>query len=178
MKKIVISGGPHSGKTSLIGALEEKYPAFEYLPEPATVVVSEAQKNDGLYWRDIFDSSLEFCTLCMNQSVHAESLVDPVSKFVFLDRSLIDTIGYARRDGCEELVPELKELARLALYDVVFFCEPVGEIKGRIEDADIAKHTHELLEQAYREINIALISLPAVGIDERVRIVETVLAIN
>ena len=35
MRKIPISGGPHSGKTTLLNALRKEYPAAHFLEEPA-----------------------------------------------------------------------------------------------------------------------------------------------
>lgn len=177
MYKVVVSGGPHTGKTSLIEALSEAHPEFQYLPEPATIVVAEAQEKDITRWRDIFESPLQFCTLCMKQAVKAEKAIRADADFVFLDRSLVDTIAYARRDHCDELVPQVKALALKAMYDVVIFCEPVGVLDNRIEDEALAKKTHLLLKNAYIEMGIPLVSMPATDVLSRVTMVEDILEI-
>lgn len=176
MNKVVISGGPHTGKTTLINSLAEKYPEFQYLPEPATVVLSEAQEKDGLKWRELFDSPLEFCTRCMYLSLKSEESINHSSQFVFLDRSLVDTIAYSRRDHCEELVPLVKALALQAMYDIVLFCEPVGQISDRVEDAEMASTTHRLLREAYEEVGVSLHSIPTTDVQSRIELVENILA--
>jgi predicted ATPase len=171
MNKIVISGGPHSGKTTLLRALQAEFPQYEYLPEPASIVLSEAANGESLYWREVFNSPLKFCTLCMEQSIKSEHSIHPDSEYVFMDRSLIDTIAYARRDGCEELIPTVASLAQRAMYDTVLFCEPVGILRDRTEDEAEAILTHNLLKSAYSEMGIPIVPIPPVAIEERVNLV-------
>jgi predicted ATPase len=177
MNKVVISGGPYTGKTTLINAFGEVHPEFQYLLEPATVVIAEARENDILHWRSIFDSPLEFCALCMKQSLKSEQTIDNDIDFVFLDRGLVDTIAYARRDHCEELIPEVKALVVKAMYDVVLFCEPVGSINNRLEDEPMAKKTHLLLREAYEEAGIPLISIPPIDLKSRIIMIENLLGL-
>lgn len=178
-RKIVLSGGPHSGKTTLLESIRATFPQYEYIPEPATTVLSElqAQHDEEKHWRDIIKSPLLFCTLCMKQSILSEDSIDKNASFVFLDRCLIDTIAYSRRDGCEELVPVVRLLAEQAIYHTVFFCEPVGEIRNRVESITEAQYTHNLLRDAYQEMNVDTIDLPAVTTEERVDIVRQYLGI-
>jgi predicted ATPase len=172
MRKIVISGGPHTGKTSLINVLREKYPEYNYTPEPASSVLEEFAIQEGNYWRDIFDSPLRFCTACMWKSLQLEKAISLEREISFQDRSLVDTIAYSRRDNCAELVPIVKSLAENALYDMVLFCEPVGEMSDRIETDREAQVTHQLLRNAYEEMNIPIMSIPAISLDDRVQLIE------
>lgn len=167
MRKIVISGGPYSGKTTLLHSLKDNFPQYEYVPEPASIVLSEVSDNESLYWRDVFNSPLKFCTLCVEQSIRSEGTIPRESDFVFMDRSLVDTIAYARRDHCEELIPRVMLLAREAMYHTVLFCEPVGTLKNRIEDNTEAATTHELLRDVYEEMGIPIISVPPLTVEER-----------
>lgn len=174
MRKIVISGGPHSGKTTLFESLRTTLPQYEYVPEPATAVLSEAQEVDDDKKRlsEILESPLLFCTLCMKQSILSEGRIDKDAALTFLDRSLVDTIAYSRRDRCEELVPIVQLLAERAAYQTVLFCEPVGKIRDRIEDANEAQRTHNLLREAYEEMHIDIVPLPAVSTEKRVEYVK------
>ena len=177
MDRIIISGGPHTGKTTLLRSLQEIYPHYNYVPEPASAVLDSLRekRETTQNWREIIDSPLVFCTLCIKQSIISERAVDEKSGYTFQDRSLIDTIAYARRDGCEELVPAVKALAKQAAYSMVLFCEPVGEISGRIESPKEALATHELLRAAYHEEGIPYVSLPPVTTKERIEIVSSIL---
>ncbi len=178
-RKIVLSGGPHSGKTTLLESLKTKFPQYEYIPEPATMVLSELQTqgNEDKHWREIIESPLLFCTLCMKQSILSESNINKSTPIVFLDRCLIDTIAYSRRDRCEEIVPVVRLLAEQAVYHTVFFCEPIGEINNRVEGIAEAQYTHNLLRDAYQEMDIDLVTLTATTIEERISIVQQYLNI-
>lgn len=176
MRKIAISGGPHSGKTTLLGSLQSKMPQYEYVPEPATVVLSETKGTDSdseKHRREILESPLLFCTLCMKQSILSEARINQDVSLAFFDRSLVDTIAYSRRDRCDELVPVVRLLAERAIYQVVLFCEPVGKIRDRIENTAKAKYTHNLLREAYEEMGIDIISLPAISTEERIKIIKS-----
>lgn len=178
MKKIVISGGPHTGKTSLINALNERFPEYSYTPEPASTVLEEYALQEGNYWRDIFDSPLRFCTACMWKSLQLEKAINHESEMSFQDRSLVDTIAYSRRDNCPDLVPIVKSLAKNALYDMVLFCEPVGEMSDRIESDYEAQITHKLLREAYEEMEIPIVSIPAISLDQRIELVKSMVLQN
>ena len=169
MEKIVISGAPHSGKTTLFESLKKLYPQYDYVSEPATEVLRQNQDTLGEEgdWRNIFESPLLFCTLCVKQSLISESSIKGEVEYAFLDRSLIDTIAYARRDKCEELIPIVKILAERATYHTVLFCEPVGSIQGRVEDTAAAQLTHDLLKEPYEELNINTIQLPSLPTEQR-----------
>lgn len=178
MEKYVISGGPHTGKTSLMRALKERFPAFNYTQEPATAVLEEQQLHDGLYWRDVFSSPLQFCTACMWKSLELERQIDTSKQISFQDRSLIDTIAYSRRDGCTELVPIVKTLAKRATYNTVLFCEPVGEINNRIESIEEARSTHALLRDAYEEMQVPIILVPDMALNTRVDYIASALRLG
>lgn len=179
MRKIVISGGPHSGKTTLFESLRTTLPQYEYVPEPATAVLSGARKvdDDKKCLSEILESPLLFCTLCMKQSILSEERINKEAALTFLDRSLVDTIAYSRRDRCEELVPMVRLLAERAVYQTVLFCEPVGKIRDRIENVNEAQRTHDLLREAYEEMGINGVPPTAVSTKERVGFVRDTFSI-
>ena len=72
MKKLVISGGPHTGKTTLHEELRSVYPAFHYVPEPATTVLRRLSDGGQDYWRDVIGSAADFCQMCIDQSLTNE----------------------------------------------------------------------------------------------------------
>jgi predicted ATPase len=167
--KLVISGGPHTGKTTLYNALEQKYSGeIAFVSEPATTVIR------GLGDTAIVNNPAEFCKRCIEVSVLQESLASEKHSTVIQDRSLVDTVAYARRDGCDDLIPRLRRLTRAANYSQVFFCEPVGSYLNtyeRYEDEKTAQMTHGMLLDAYQETGMPLVNVPAVSISERLELI-------
>jgi predicted ATPase len=168
MPKIIISGGPHTGKTTLFNSLEQKYGGeAAFVSEPATTVI----KNLG--GTAIVSNPAEFCRQCIDVSILQESLASEKSSIVIQDRSLVDTVAYARRDGCDDLIPRLWHLIGLAEYSQVLFREPVGSYLNtyeRYEDEETAQRTHGMLLTAYHEAGIPLVDVPAASVSERVNI--------
>lgn len=178
MRKIPISGGPHSGKTTLLEALKSEFPAAYFVPEPAeTVITRELAKQSTnpdyapvVPWIDYS----KFGPAVADESELLEADIPTATEIVFQDRSLIDTIGYARLNGFESFIPDVQRRAKLAYYAFALFCEPVGTYTAtniRRETAEEARRTHDVLAQAYDEFGIPVVHLPAVSVEERVSIV-------
>ncbi len=178
MRKIPISGGPHSGKTTLLEALKTEFPGAYFVPEPAeTVITRELSKvaGDPTYtpvvpWIDY----TKFGPAVADESEVLEAAIPSGVDIVFQDRCLIDTIGYALLNGFNSFVPEVQRRARIAHYAFALFCEPVGAYTPtdiRRETAEEARRTHGFLAQAYEEFGIPVVRLPAVPVDERISII-------
>lgn len=176
MRKIIISGVPHSGKTTLLEALKHEFPTAYFVSEPAGEVIKTElakQANDSSYipivpWLDY----KTFGPVVADKSVELESAIPADTDMVFQDRSLIDTIAYCRLNDFEEFLPEVRRRIAKANYTYVFFCEPVGTYKKtdfRRETAEEARKTHEYLAQAYKESGITTIHLPAAPTSDRVK---------
>lgn len=100
MIKIPISGGPHTGKTTLLEALRHEFPDAYFVPEPATEVIehelalhnSNPDYIPNVPWIDY----KKFGPVVGERSVELEALIPTTARVAFQDRSLFDTIGYAR----------------------------------------------------------------------------------
>jgi len=178
MRKIPISGGPHSGKTTLLEALKTEFPEAHFVPEPAETVITrelakEAENPDYtpiVPWIDY----TKFGPAVADESETLEAAIPATTTTVFQDRSLIDTIGYARLSGFESFVPEVQRRAKLANYTLALFCEPVGNYAAtniRRETVEEARVTHDFLAKAYDEAGIPIVHLPAVSVENRLQIV-------
>lgn len=178
MIKIPISGGPHTGKTTLIEALRGEFPEAHFVPEPAETVITRELAKQALNpdyipvapWIDY----TTFGPAVADESTKLEADVPNDANLVFQDRSLIDTIAYAQLNGFEEFVPEVERRVRLANYAFALFCEPVGTYTAtdvRRETDEEARQTHEYLARAYEASGIRVVHLPAVSVQERISIV-------
>ncbi len=177
-EKIPISGGPHTGKTTLLEALKVRFPNAYFVPEPATNVITRElateQANLGYVPRVPWTDYREFGPLVADESELLEAEIPSAAGVAFQDRSLIDTVAYSRLNRFDEFVPEVWRRIALAHYSFALICQPVGTYTAttvRRETEDEALRTHLAIECAYQESGIEVIDLPEVDIDTRLEIV-------
>ncbi len=181
-EKIPISGGPHTGKTTLLEALRVQFPDAHFVPEPATNVITRELETERanpshkprVPWVDY----RQFGPLVAEESEVLESDIPEAATIAFQDRSLIDTIAYSRLNNFDEFVPEVSRRVAIARYSFALICQPVGEYTTttvRRETQDEALQTHLEIERAYNESGIEVISIPAISTNERVALITEVL---
>lgn len=165
----IITGGPGSGKTSLINALANKnYCCFE---EVSRIIIRQQHKTKGdkLPWKNLAG----FAELCFDKM--SLQLNQCGSKdFCFFDRGLPDLVAYMNRGGIS--VPE-KYLSKPDLYhSKVFIAPPWKEIfvndAERPESFADAKDIDRFLKETYTKFGFTLIELPKVSVKARVKFVE------
>ena len=120
-KRIVLTGGPGVGKSSIIHFLKEI--GFSVREEVFTKIF-EIAKNKGNF-NEEFLHSQELIHELISAQIHLEDQ-DEMKEFVFLDRSCIDIWGFARNMGIV-----LKNKDKMTLegrhYDLVFLVEPMPQ---------------------------------------------------
>ncbi len=179
MLKVPITGGPGTGKTTLVGELPGIFPDAHFVPEPAEIVISaelalaedDPEYTPAVPWVDYS----RFGPKVTAKSEELEGEIPSGAEIVFQDRSLIDTIAYCRIEGFEEYIPTVLGKVAVARYSFAFFCEQLetySQSDVRHEDEDKASITHQQLRAAYTESGLMVVSLPAVSVEERLNIVE------
>jgi predicted ATPase len=183
MRKIPISGGPHTGKTTLFNALREEFPDAYFLSEPASTVMDREMKKeretDGYTGVFPWNNYPAFARLVIDQSLELEESIPPGSDLVFQDRSLIDNVAYGRLLEYTDLLPELETHIPAARYTYVLFCAPVGtytQTEVRWETAEEALRTHEFLAAAHSGSGVPILHMPSVPTEERLGIIRAALA--
>lgn len=160
----VITGGPCSGKTTLIKALEAK--GFAIVPEAARELIEEQMKSGGVFpWTD----NLVFQHLVVARQLMRENRGESKR---FLDRSCIDSIAYARF-WKTALPDQLLMLIKSRAYAGVFLLEPVSYANDdvRLESEEEGRQITQLLKEAYLEAGYTPIVIPALPIEQRVALV-------
>ena len=172
----VVTGGPGSGKSTLIGALAGMGVAT--MPEAGRAIIRDRQAIGGtaLPWADrmAFAEQMlgwEMRSYRMAEGRAAEALTGPV---VF-DRGVPDLLGYLNL--CKLPVPEhfhrAVEVFRYApqVFLAPFWPEIYGRDAERKQSPEEAEATCHAVANAYVEAGYQLVELPKALLRERVRFV-------
>lgn len=168
---IIISGGPGSGKSTLIDALERQ--GFSRTMEAGRAIIQDQVAIDGkaLPW----DDRVLFAELMLSWEMRSHKAAQALARPVFFDRGVPDVIGYLRL--CELPVPpHMHEAAKVIQYNrTVFLAPPWSEIFGqdaeRKQDFDEALRTFDAMEQIYTELGYEIALLPKSSVQERVNFI-------
>jgi predicted ATPase len=167
----VITGGPGSGKTSLVDALRSR--GYDSTVEAGRAIIQDQMAIDGraLPWRD----PLHFAELMLSMDMQSYRLGEQSVGPVFFDRGIPDVLAYLRLTRIP--VPEhMHNAARIFPYNhAVFIAPPWREIfhqdRERKQDFDEAIRTYDALAETYKSHNYQLVEIPRTSIHERVRFV-------
>lgn len=164
---IVITGGPGSGKTTLIEALAAR--GFATCPEAGRAIIRDQVTIGGpaLPWAD----RALFAELMLSWELRSHGEARGMAGPVIFDRGVPDVLGYLRLCGLP--VPAHAEAAarRFRYRREVFIAPPWPEIFGqdaeRRQDFAEAERTFHAVAAAYREQGYSLRELPRSSVAER-----------
>lgn len=167
----VITGGPGSGKTSLIEVLRSRGYACSTEAGRGIIQDQVAIQGRALPWCD----PMLFAELMLAWDMRSYHLAEQSRGPVFFDRGVADVLAYLRLMKIP--APDHMERAATAFaYNRdVFIAPPWREIFGqdqeRKQDFDEAQRTYEALVATYTSCDCKLIEIPCVSVEERVRFV-------
>ncbi|KWE83492.1 AAA family ATPase [Burkholderia ubonensis] len=167
----VVTGGPGSGKSTLIDALERA--GFARSQEAGRGVIQDQVAVDGpaLPWRD----RSAFAELMLGWEMRSHHLARQARGPVFFDRGVPDVIGYLRLSGLA--VPAHAEAAarRFRYHRRVFIAPPWPDIytqdAERRQDFAEAVRTYDAMVECYASYGYRLIELPRASVKARVHFV-------
>ena len=166
-KKIVITGGPGTGKSTIINELIKR--GFTCFEEISRQVILDAKKNgvDQLFLTNPLLFSELLLKGRLNQYLEASN---HVSNPVFLDRGIPDVLAYMNYIG--DTYPEtFIDSCKDHVYDYVFILKPWEEIytsdNERYENFDQAQEIHEHLLHTYQSYNYNLLDVPFDTVENR-----------
>ena len=167
----VLTGGPGSGKTTLIEALTAAGVATS--PEVGRAVIREQLANggDALPWAD----QRAFADLMVVRDVAAREAALASGEVTVLDRGVPDVAGFLRVSGLP-VSPHVDEAARSCRYNPRVFIAPFWpEIftadAERKQSPEVAEATFAIMVETYRNYGYDLIELPRTTVAERVKFV-------
>lgn len=161
-RKIVITGGPCSGKTSLIRELAEL--GYTVVEEAAAKVITEGvyhpQKEPLVFQRKVVERQLAW-------EREAER---KTNNLIFCDRGVYDGLAYLRFYGVPEHKLDLpNDRGYLMGFHLAQLRYEIDQV--RFENPEEASEISELLRQVYVERSIPLECVPVMSIDERAEFV-------
>jgi predicted ATPase len=167
----VVTGGPGSGKSTLIEALAKA--GYARTLEAGRAIIQDQLVIDGpaLPWRD----PLAFAELMLGWEMRSYRMAEAASGAVFFDRGVIDVIGYLTLSGRPVPAHVMRAAERFRYNRRVFVAPPWPAIftqdAERRQTPEEAVRTYEALGKAYISQGYDLVSLPLASVQERVRFV-------
>lgn len=171
VRRIVLTGGDHAGKTTLVEAFRAR--GYTVVPEAALQEIEALNRELGVAgqraWRQAHWTEFQARVARRQHALEARAL-DSGARAIVLDRGLPDGIAYCRLAGAG-LPPELQDgLERR--YDQVWLLDTVTPFaartaSGRLGGLERSTALRDLLGAVYRELGYAPEPLAHVPVEER-----------
>ncbi|MBN3790147.1 AAA family ATPase [Burkholderia sp. Ac-20353] len=167
----ILTGGPGSGKSTLIDALERA--GFARSQEAGRGVIQDQLAVDGpaLPWRD----QVAFAELMLSWEMRSHHLARQARGPVFFDRAVPDVIGYLRLSGLAVPAHAEATARHFRYHRRVFIAPPWSDIytqdTERRQDFAEAVRTYDAMVECYSSYGYQLIELPRASVKARVRFV-------
>gem|GEM_PF-266188 len=166
----VIAGGPCSGKTTVLKALEQS--GHSVVTETSQELL-EAGISEGRTAHDLRADPVAWQQEIFSRD-HA--LFDGLSldEIVFTDTSFIEDLVFGARAGIV-IGPNVASWIKRKRYKTVFFLDPLEDYEQsqvRIESHSVARQISEDVRKEYQRHGYELVAVPAKSVAERVAFIE------
>lgn len=170
-QKIVITGGPGTGKSTILNELiQQKY---DCMPEISREIILKAREKgiEQLFLK----KPLLFSQLLLEGRENQFSQADKMkTKIIFFDRGIPDVHGYMNYLGVD--YPNVfKEISNKNRYTSVFMLPPWQEIytsdNERYENFEQSLAIHNHLKKTYLELGYEIMEVPKGTIEKRVNFI-------
>lgn len=166
-KKVVIAGGPGTGKTSIVNHLKER--GFICYDEISREVTLQARK-DGIEQLFLTEPLLFSQKLLEGRTTQYNNALQEQAPVVFLDRGLPDVLAYMDYIG-DQYPQHFIDACNTHTYDYVFILAPWQEIftsdSERYENFEQAIEIHHHLLSTYKRFGYQLIDVPFASVEDR-----------
>ena len=177
-KKIVITGGPSTGKTSLIDAMQNA--GYFCYPEVIRQMTLD-EKNRGALTNyktnpiaSVLDP-LDFNTKILEARLkHYQESLNQNEALVFFDRGMPDVLAYM--EFYDQLIPkEFTTIVKHNTYDQIFLLPMWHSIfvqdGERFDSFEDALKINKCLLHTYRQLGYNVVELPKASVAERIQFI-------
>jgi len=169
-KRIVLAGGPSTGKTSVLNELKEL--GFVCFDEAARDILSDYSLKGSSFKLDPIKISNEILT--KRDSDYNDALkISCKNDIIFYDRGVHEITAYLR--SINQSTDYWEELLKNYKYDMVFIFPSWKEIytkdDNRIEEYEEAIKISPFIYQIYDESSILSVEVPNISVKERVEFI-------
>jgi predicted ATPase len=172
----VITGGPGSGKSSLLDCLDRR--GLASIPEAGRAIIRDQQTVDGpaLPWK----SPTAFAEMMLGHDLRSYREAQGRAGPVIFDRGIPDIMGFMLLCGLP--VPEhLHRAAELYRYNRRVFIAPhwpdiYRQDAERRQSLEEASATGDIMRDVYASLGYEILSLPRASVEERADFVEVWIA--
>ena len=174
----VLTGGPCSGKSTLIAALQRA--GFQAMPEAGRAIIQQQVAIDGpaLAWKD---PGL-FAELGLSWEMRSYREALQLTGPVFFDHSLAGSPGYYRLMGLPVPAHVHAAASTMRYHRRALIAPPWAEIyendAERKQTWEEAVATYEHIVETYTEYGYDLVELPKVSVQDRVQFVVATLGLE
>ncbi len=169
-KRILISGAPGSGKTSIINELSNI--GYRCHKEISREIIAHqiAVRGKITPWEDLQG----FSKIVLEKRI--AQFNDTINDIEFYDRGIIDIIAYMRKDDLK-IKPDWIRIAKEYRYfNKVFITPPWKEIyhkdDQRMEDFNTSIRVHEFMVSTYKSFGYEVLLMPKVNISKRINFIQ------
>ncbi len=176
MKKVVITGGPYSGKTTTIEYFKDE--GYTIIPEAAIMVIEELNEKFGSAeetrkWRSNPKNLIPFQELISKKQIELEAEItqNVNSKGFFFDRSVIDGIAYCKYRNIEPS-EFILNAAKERNYDLIIILDTLTKFDerkntGRVSNYNDSLKLRDLIEKTYNNFGYETFLIEEKSISER-----------
>jgi len=172
-RKFIITGGPHSGKSSVISLLERR--GIQVLHETARLIIMEdqAKREVDPFFKQLYpwEDQRIFCRRCHERQREREKGLK--EGLAVLDRSIIDNLAYASVAGIELDKRIYADIADAHYEREVFFFELLGQYMTDDQRKDTPEQVnavHREIYKAYSGLGFEMITIPLFSADIKTNI--------
>jgi predicted ATPase len=167
---VVITGGPCSGKTTIINKLKNL--GFDVVHEVGRSVINQKIK-DGYKIELLHSNQLELQREIIKRMYETEFALDKTKK-IYLDRAVPDGIGFYLYNKLD--MKELLIICKSFLYNKVFLLEQIPREYVdydhiRIYDYENSVYLERKIEEGYRMLNYSIIKIPFTSVQNRLELI-------
>ena len=173
VNRVIITGGPSTGKTSLINHLENN--GYNCIHETSREIIKESlsKNSDILPWKNL----LKFSERVINQREgHYHSVKSKNStKYTFFDRGIPDVFAYMEYDEIE-IPKQFLKLGDSLRYHSKIFLTPAWKAifendNERVEDFRKAEQLQHFIHNTYKSLGYDVILVPKGTIENRIKFI-------